>query len=155
MRLTIVAASLAVALTMSACVSNGNRPNNQYNQYQSNNYQSYPGVVTSVRPFEVDDSNMATKGAGVVGGAALGALLGNQVGRGKGKTLATIAGGAAGAYGGMVAADAMTKKRGNEIRVRLDSGNEVTVMQEGQTSVYYNQRVRVIETNAGLQVAPL
>jgi outer membrane lipoprotein SlyB len=152
MKQTIVAASLAIALTMSACVSNGSRPNNQY---QTNNYQSYPGVVTSVRPVEVDGSNAATKGAGIVAGAALGALLGHQVGGGRGKTVATVAGGAAGAYGGMVASDAMTKKSGYEVRVHLDRGNDVIITHEGGQRVSYNQRVRVVESEAGLQLAPM
>lgn len=152
MKSIFVVTAMAIALMTSGCVSNGSRPNNQY---QSASYQSYVGVVTSVRAVNIDNSNMATKGGGALAGAALGAILGHQVGNGTGRTIATIAGAAAGGYGGMVASDAMTKSNGNEIRVRLDRGNDVVIMQEGPARVGANQRVRVIESSAGLQVEPL
>ncbi len=61
---------------------------------------------------------------GIIGGGAAGALLGRQVGKGTGKDLATIAGAAAGAYGGHLAEEKLRATRVWVVRVRLDSGEE-------------------------------
>lgn len=82
------------------------------------------GKVTEVRTVEVESR---PSGVGVVAGAVVGGLLGNQVGGGNGKKLATVAGAIGGGYAG------------NEIekRTRKASGYEVEVrMQDGQTRVF-------------------
>ncbi len=82
------------------------------------------GKVTEVRTMEVESR---PSGVGVVAGAVVGGLLGNQVGGGNGKKLATVAGAIGGGYAG------------NEIekRTRKASGYEVEVrMQDGQTRVF-------------------
>ena len=61
---------------------------------------------------------------GIIGGGAAGALLGRQVGKGTGKDLATIAGAAAGAYGGHMAEEKLRSTRVWTVYVRLDSGDE-------------------------------
>lgn len=61
---------------------------------------------------------------GIIGGGAAGALLGRQVGKGTGKDLATIAGAAAGAYGGHIAEEKLRATRVWVVRVRLDGGEE-------------------------------
>lgn len=55
------------------------------------------GKVTSVRQLKKEGEGSAL---GVVGGGVVGGLLGNQVGSGHGRQLATIAGAAGGAYAG-------------------------------------------------------
>ena len=55
------------------------------------------GKVQSVKQQQ---RSSKTSGVGMVGGAVVGGLLGNQVGGGTGKTLATIGGAAAGGYVG-------------------------------------------------------
>lgn len=61
---------------------------------------------------------------GIIGGGAAGALLGRQVGKGTGKDLATIAGAAAGAYGGHIAEEKLRATKVWVVRVRLDNGDE-------------------------------
>ena len=55
------------------------------------------GKVVGIR---VDERAGDSNALGVVGGGAVGALLGNQVGGGTGRTVATIAGAVGGAYAG-------------------------------------------------------
>src|SRR6187401_1892854 len=55
------------------------------------------GVVESIRAVE---SKGKGTGLGMLGGAVVGGILGNQVGRGDGRTAATVVGAGAGAYAG-------------------------------------------------------
>ena len=55
------------------------------------------GIVQEVKQKE---KKTKTSKAGMVGGAVVGGVLGNQIGGGSGKTLATIGGAAAGGYVG-------------------------------------------------------
>lgn len=82
------------------------------------------GEVTGVRIIEVAGK---PSGLGVVAGAVVGGLLGNQVGGGTGRSVATVAGAVGGGYAG------------NEIekRARKDARHEVSVrMQGGTTRVF-------------------
>lgn len=63
-----------------------------------------------------------TIGLGTVAGGVIGGLLGNQVGGGNGKTLATVAGVAGGAYAGNTIEKNMKKVTVYDVRVRMDNG---------------------------------
>lgn len=63
---------------------------------------------------------------GMIGGGVAGALLGNQVGGGTGKTVATIAGAAGGAYAGHKVEGKLKSTKFWSVRVLLDSGEERT-----------------------------
>ncbi len=64
-----------------------------------------------------------TIGLGTVAGGVIGGLLGNQVGNGNGKTLATVAGVAGGAYAGNTIEKNMKKVTVYDVRVRMDDGS--------------------------------
>ena len=64
-----------------------------------------------------------TIGLGTVAGGVIGGLLGNQVGGGNGKTLATVAGVAGGAYAGNAIEKNMKKVTVYDVRVRMDDGS--------------------------------
>lgn len=61
---------------------------------------------------------------GIIAGGVAGALLGHQVGKGKGKDLATIAGAAGGAYAGHKIEGNMKKVKTWEVSVRFDNGDQ-------------------------------
>jgi len=61
---------------------------------------------------------------GLIGGGLAGALLGNQVGAGRGKTLATIAGAAGGAYAGKKVEEQVTANTVWSVRVGFEGGYE-------------------------------
>jgi len=61
------------------------------------------------RPMRTEWTPAASRGLGAILGAGGGAVLGNQFGKGSGKTAMTIAGGVAGAVGGHMLADALTR----------------------------------------------
>jgi outer membrane lipoprotein SlyB len=66
---------------------------------------------------------------GILGGAAVGGLLGNQVGRGGGNTLATIGGAVAGGYAGNEVQKHVTSKQVWITEVRMRDGRTRTFEQ--------------------------
>jgi len=64
---------------------------------------------------------------GIVGGGVAGALLGRQVGSGRGRDLATIAGAAGGAYAGHKIEEKVKSTKVWSIKIRMDSGEERTI----------------------------
>ena len=82
------------------------------------------GHVESVRKIE---RPKPTTGVGAVGGAVVGGVLGNQIGSGRGRTVATVAG----AVGGGFAGNAVEKKTRTDtvyqVSVRMQDGSLRTV----------------------------
>jgi outer membrane lipoprotein SlyB len=79
------------------------------------------GKVTAVKLVEKQGEGSA---AGMIAGGAVGALLGNQIGKGTTRDIATIAGAAGGAYAGKkIEENAKTVKRW-DVYVRFDNGDE-------------------------------
>ncbi len=64
---------------------------------------------------------------GIIGGGVAGALLGSQVGAGRGKDLATIAGAAGGAYAGHKVEEKMKSSKVWSVKIRMDSGEERSI----------------------------
>lgn len=90
------------------------------------------GTVESVTPVERDG---AASGVGVVAGGVLGAVVGNQVGGGDGKTLATILGAVGGGMAGNAVEKKMKKVTHYEVTVRMEDGSSRTVQQSTPASV--------------------
>jgi outer membrane lipoprotein SlyB len=84
-------------------------------------------------------------GVGAAGGAILGGLLGNQVGGGHGRQLATVAGAVGGAVVGNQVEGNMKATTSYEIRVRLDDGSLRTFHQRSAPQWRNGDRVRVVK----------
>ncbi len=91
------------------------------------------GVVESSvavqRQGQVNGIGNSEIGLGTVAGGVLGAVLGNQVGGGSGKTAATVLGAAGGAYAGNRVEKNMKKVTVYEVRIRMNDGNYRTIEQ--------------------------
>lgn len=90
------------------------------------------GTVASVTPIHRDG---AASGVGVVAGGVLGALVGNQVGGGNGKTAATILGALGGGYAGNTVEKKMKKETVYRMRVRMEDGSTRSVEQTTPAAV--------------------
>jgi outer membrane lipoprotein SlyB len=88
-------------------------------------------------------------GLGAGAGAVLGGLLGNQVGGGHGRQLATVAGAVGGAVVGNQVEGNMKATTSYEIRVRLDNGKYRTFHQTRAPGWRDGDRVRIV--NGGLR----
>lgn len=78
------------------------------------------GVIESIRAVEVKGSGSGT--GAVIGGLA-GAVLGNTMGRGNGRTAMTLIGGGAGAYAGNEIEKNSNRHQVWQTRVRMDDGS--------------------------------
>lgn len=81
------------------------------------------GTVESATPIV---RAAPSSGVGVVAGGVLGAVLGNQVGGGSGKTAATILGAVGGGWAGNEIEKRVKKETVYEVKVRMDSDNTRT-----------------------------
>jgi outer membrane lipoprotein SlyB len=100
------------------------------------------GNVESIRQIT---TRAQGSGIGAAGGAILGGLLGNQVGSGHGRQLATVAGAVGGAVMGNQVEGNMKANHSYEIRVRLDDGTLRTFHQQSVPQWRTGDRVRVVK----------
>ncbi len=99
------------------------------------------GVVESVK--EVTQRGEAS-GVGVVGGAVVGGLLGNQVGGGRGKDIATVVGAVGGAVAGNEIEHRVRSTKAYEVTVRFDDGSTTVIKETAQPNWRPGDRVKVV-----------
>lgn len=132
---------------LAGCASEGPH---DYAQSEARTMQTVDyGTVQSARAVKIKGDNAVV---GTVAGAAIGGLLGNQVGHGGGRAAATIIG----AVGGGIAGNAIERKiveqDGEEIVIRLDNGATVAIVQPGPDNFAAGDRVRVLTGPKGSRV---
>ena len=102
------------------------------------------GVIASITPVKQEGQ------MGVVGGlagAAGGGLLGNQFGKGKGKTAMTVAGVLGGALAGAEAQKALTSSTAYQVAVNMETGGQRTVTLKSAEGLAVGTRVHVDGSN--------
>ena len=99
------------------------------------------GVIDNLREVEV--KGKATP-LGMIAGGVAGALLGNQFGRGTGKTVMTVAGAAGGAFAGNVVEKKVRAEKKLEITVRMEDGSMRTLTQTTASAWRVGDHVRVV-----------
>lgn len=113
-------------------------------------YEVKMGVVESVRQVRLEGTE---SGVGAVAGGAIGGIAGSSVGGGKGSAVAAVLGAVAGGVAGAAAEEAVTRKPGLEITLRLDSGRTIAIAQEDTgESFARGDRVRVLESGGQARV---
>lgn len=85
------------------------------------------GSVESVTPVERAVRPGSPISIGSVAGGVLGAALGNQVGHGNGRTLATVLGAVGGGYAGHVIEGQVRKVTTYQVGVRMEDGSRRTI----------------------------
>jgi outer membrane lipoprotein SlyB len=123
-------------------VSNYQEPVHVAAAAPAKNWCSNCGNVESIREIH---SRAQGTGVGAAGGAILGGLLGNQVGGGHGRQLATVAGAVGGAVVGNQVEGNMKATTSYEIHVRLDDGSSRTFHQQSAPGWHTGDRVRVVK----------
>lgn len=114
----------AVNAGAAAAPANVDGPGQPPQQEARNAACSNCGVVEAVRKIEHRPQG---SGVGAVGGAVVGGLLGNQIGGGHGRQLATVAGAVGGAVAGNQIEGNMKTTYSWDIVVRMDNGNKRTI----------------------------
>ena len=112
-------------------------------------YDVQYGTVQSVRMVKINNESDGKTAVGALGG-----VLGNMIGGGKGNTLATVIGAGAGALLGGAGSQAVGNQTGVEVTVKLDSGRTMAVVQGADISFAPGQRVRVMIGQGTTRVVP-
>ena len=108
------------------------------------------GTVTGVREVNIEGqrSNLGVFGGGLVGRATA------SGGRGVTGAVVQAGGSAVGAVAGQAIEEVVTRKRAQEITIRLDDGRTVVVAQEVSGGLFSDgDRVRLLDGGGGARVA--
>jgi outer membrane lipoprotein SlyB len=109
------------------------------------------GMVTSVREVNIEGqrTQLGMYGGGIVGGAAA-----SGIGHGVGQAIATAGGAVGGAIVGQATEEAVTRKRAQEITVRMDDGSTVVITQQVESGLFQDgDRVRILNGGGEARVA--
>jgi outer membrane lipoprotein SlyB len=107
------------------------------------------GVVQSVHEVNTKGEGSAI---GVVGGAVVGGVLGNQVGHGDGRKVATVIGAVGGAVAGNEIEKHVKSTKSYEVTVRFDDGSSRVITEPDSTTWRAGDKVKmlngVLQSNA-------
>ncbi|MHB1174627.1 MAG: outer membrane lipoprotein [Sulfuriferula sp.] len=142
------ALALLAALILGGCASG--LGSNDYSRNQARSVQQVQtGVVVDVRNVNIEGTKTPI-GAGA--GAVVGGLAGSQLGRGNGSIAGAVLGAVAGGFAGSAVEEGVTRQKGLEITVRLDSGRTIAVTQGADEYFRPGDRVRVLSEGSTTRV---
>ncbi len=122
-----------------------------YSRSQARSVQEVQmGVVESVREVNLEGTKTPI-GAGA--GAVVGGVAGSTVGGGRGSVVGATVGAVLGGLGGAAAEEAVTRQKGVEITVKLDSGRLLAVTQAADEAFRVGDRVRVVSGGGATRVS--
>ncbi len=98
-----------------------------------------------VESVQVVEQQAQPSGVGMVAGAVLGGVLGNQVGGGNGRKIATVAGAVGGGYAGNEIEKRTRSTATYQVRVRMEDGDVRTFPYAQQPGWSVGDRVRVVD----------
>jgi outer membrane lipoprotein SlyB len=145
---------LALVAGLGACNgSSGAVQPGVVNTAAASGYRGETGRVVSIREVPirsrntgVSDGTLIGGGLGAAGGAAIGAATTNSVGGAVvGGVLGAVAGGIAG-----TAIDQNSTRRGIEVTVQKDNGQQVTIAQYDDGDVQMGDRVAIVYDSSGV-----
>ncbi len=145
----ILATALLAAAILGGCASGTG--GKDYSRDQTRSVQDVQlGVVESVREVNIEGTKTPI-GAGA--GAVVGGVAGSTVGSGRGSVVGATVGAVLGGLGGAAAEEAVTRQKGVEITVRLDSGRLIAVTQAADERFQVGDRVRVLSGGGTTRVS--
>jgi outer membrane lipoprotein SlyB len=108
-------------------------------------------VVESVRPVKLEGTKTSI---GATAGAVTGGIIGHSLGRGRGAGIGAVIGAVAGGVGGAAVEEAVTRRDGVEITVRLENGEYLAIVQADEGENFRpGERVRLIGSDRATRVA--
>ena len=149
--LKIVSPALLVAamIALAGCASGTG--GKDYSRAQTRSVQEVQmGIVESVRAVNIEGTKTPI-GAGA--GAVVGGVAGSTVGGGKGSVVAAAVGAVLGGLGGAAAEEVVTRQKGVEITVKLDSGKLMAITQAADESFQVGDRVRILSGGGATRVS--
>lgn len=107
------------------------------------------GTVISTHTYQKAAAHGS--GVGIAAGAVVGGLLGNHVGGGNGRSLATVAGAVGGGYAGNEIEKRSRTSTVTAVRVRMSNGSVRTFTEAGNSRRHSGQHVKLV--NGALRAA--
>lgn len=144
-KLAVVAAAM---LALAGCAS---QSGSTYSRSQTRGEMTVRmGVVESVRQVTIEGTQSPV---GAIAGGVVGGVAGSNIGGGKGSTIGSVLGAVAGGVAGQAIEEQVTKKKGLEITIKLDSGQMIAVTQEADEQFHPGERVRVLSGQGATRVS--
>ncbi len=145
----VAISTIALSLILGACASSNS--GSVYSRDEARKVQTVKtGVVESVRTVKLEGTKSPV---GTVAGGVVGGVAGSTIGGGRGSAIAAVLGAVAGGLAGSAAEEAITRKDGVEVTVKLDSGNLVAIVQEADEKFSPGERVRLLESGGTTRVS--
>lgn len=140
---------VATIVSLAGCASGTG--GKDYSRAQTRTVQEVQmGIVESVREVNIEGTKTPI-GAGA--GAVVGGVAGSTVGGGKGSVVGAAVGAVLGGLGGAAAEEAVTRNKGVEITVKLDSGRLIAITQTADETFQVGDRVRVLSGSGTTRVS--
>ena len=134
---------IALALMSSGCESLSNLGSSGGSQAEAKPIASNVNGTGTIQTIEVVPRSQGL-GLGTLAGAAIGGVLGHQVGGGTGNTVSTVAGAAGGAYvGHEIEKRRRTDNQIYKVTIRMDDGTTQSFAQEAEPTVKQGDRVTI------------
>ncbi|WP_297476660.1 glycine zipper 2TM domain-containing protein [uncultured Photobacterium sp.] len=136
----MVAVAMILSFGVVGCAQNPY--GNTYNVAEARTMQTVlSGTITKLDAVTMNSDGEST--IGTLAGAAVGGILASKIGGGSGSDIAAIGGALAGGALGSSAGDAISKRQGVNIIIKLDSGRTVAVVQEVDPNMLFKVGQRV------------
>lgn len=152
-KMTAILASALLGLTVAGCAG-PNLSGESYSRHEVRRVQTVDyGIVESARLVVIEGRHDGVVGTGA--GAVIGGIAGRQVGGGSGKDIMTVVGAVAGGVAGQRIEQGMTRKQGQEVTVRLETGELISVVQEVNAQgpvLQPGDRVRVLHQRGATRI---
>jgi outer membrane lipoprotein SlyB len=141
MKHSLAITTLLLSAILTGCA--GSKSGDTYSRDQARQEMTVRmGVVESVKEVTMEGSK---SGVGTAAGAVVGGVAGSSMGRGKGNIVGAVIGAVAGGIAGQAIEGGTTTKNALEITVKMDNGQLIAIVQEGQPGEFRaGDRVRVI-----------
>ena len=137
-----------LTLVITACASSNS--GSVYKRDDARKVQTVKtGVVESVRIVKLEGTKTPI---GTVAGGAIGGIAGGSIGSGRSSAITAIIGALVGGLAGAFSEEAITRKDGVEITVKLDGGGLIAIVQEADEQFKPGERVRIVENSDSSRV---
>lgn len=149
----IIVAMVMVVISMSGCSSN--LSGRSYSRAEARKVQKVRvGEILSLRLVAIEGKSSAV---GELGGAVIGGVAASNIGKGRGKFIATVVGAILGGIAGKSIEKNATSAQGVEITIKLDNGQTVAIVQEieKEDTFAVGDRVKILSSGSNARVAPL
>jgi len=152
MHLKIVYGLILLTFILSGCYSN--LSGDTYSREEARKVQKVEyATLEHIRPVVIEGTKTPI-GAAV--GAVAGGIAGSAIGRNKGSQVASVIGATIGGIMGASIEEQTTRTQGEELTLRLEDGQVISVIQAVSQRQQFSvgQRVRILRSQGNVRVSP-